>query len=157
MMLDDDGSKSSPLQRILLQPDGNVLKASVLRRERSVVTLRDGDAALQLPLKYGLAGPDGTVTEEGDGTVEMSYESLQREEEVNQRLDHHDDVGSIFLPLPFRRGHPNGADGTGRPARLPEQRPTARSVLSTCLVASHDSRPRPRPRLSSSRHRHYNP
>ena len=60
------------------------------------MTVRDGDTALKLPLKYGLVGPDGSFTEEDDGTTEISYECLHREKKIYQRLDHHDDIVSCL-------------------------------------------------------------
>lgn len=60
------------------------------------MTVQDGDTALKLPLKQALIEPDGTFTEQDDGTAEASYEYLQREKKVYQRLDHHDDIVSCL-------------------------------------------------------------
>jgi hypothetical protein len=73
---------SATLRYAQLQPDGNLLKASILGRGGTVVTVRDGDAVLKLPLKYGLIGPDGTCTEGDDGTTQMSYDYLHREKNI---------------------------------------------------------------------------
>jgi len=88
---------SSSIQNTyLLQPDGDLLRAPILGRGGTGITVRDGDAALKLPLKYGLIGPDGTYTEQDDATTEESYECLLREKAVYRRLDHHDDIISCL-------------------------------------------------------------
>jgi serine/threonine protein kinase len=79
-------------QYTLLQPDGDLLRAPVVGRGGTAVTVPDGDTALKLPLKYGLVGADGTYVEQDDATAEMSYECLQREKKVYQRLEQHDDI-----------------------------------------------------------------
>jgi hypothetical protein len=73
---------STTLRYALLQPDGNLLKASILGRGGTAVTVRDGDAVLKLPLKYGLIGPDGTFTDEKGGTTQISYDYLHREKNI---------------------------------------------------------------------------
>ena len=50
----DERTIVAPLRYTLLQPDGKLLKASILGRGKTGVTFRDGAAALQFPLKYGL-------------------------------------------------------------------------------------------------------
>lgn len=80
----------------LLKPDGSLLGWPILGRGRTAVTVRDGDTALKLPLKYGLLGPNGTYTVQDDATAEACYECLEREKEVYQRLGHHDDIVSCL-------------------------------------------------------------
>jgi serine/threonine protein kinase len=87
---------TSSLRCALLQPDGDLLMAPILGRGGTGVTVQDGDAALKLPLKYGLIGPNGAYTEQDNAKTEESYECLQREKMVYQRLRHHNDILSCL-------------------------------------------------------------
>jgi serine/threonine protein kinase len=72
------------------------LRWPILGQGRTAVTVRDGDTALKLPLKYGLVDPKGTYTVQDDATAETCYECLEREKEVYQRLGHDDDIVSYL-------------------------------------------------------------
>ena len=43
------------------------------------MTVRDGDTALKLPLKYRVIGSNNSFTEQHNATAEMSSEYLQSE------------------------------------------------------------------------------
>ena len=88
---------SSSHQLLLLQPDGTPLRDHILGSGRAGVIIQRDNTAIKLPLKYSVIGGGSAAWAERLNTdAEMSYECLQREKEVYQRLGQHRGIVSYL-------------------------------------------------------------
>src|SRR5271163_2977347 len=86
----------SSLRVMLLQPDGSRLQKPIVGMGRTGVIVQLGDTALKLPLKYSAIIPSNADVERFNIDADISYECLQREKEVYQRLGQHDGIVSCL-------------------------------------------------------------
>ena len=89
---------SSPLHVSLLQPDGTLLRDHILGIGRTGVTIRRGNTAVKLPIKYRAVDSEASsaLIERMNIDADISYECLQREKKVYERLGRHEGVVSYL-------------------------------------------------------------